>query len=329
MRRIQSVLALAAVIAASTVLASPAAAVTGTLDQYQNSLGTYPLWGSDYSLAQSFTAGMSGPLTAVGIYAATWGETGTAGSAAKGSATLAIVPTYNGLPNTEFPLVTKDVIVPATDGGEWVYYSFSSPPDVELNGQYAVVVTIHAPWGLEWLGSCPSAYASGQASVKGPSDPYWLTIPQWNTVHHTTNCMGDFSFRTYVGSAATPAPTATHTPVATATHAAVATATTRPGAVPPPPPTPRVSAAVSATATTAAPTPSPATSPVAPPIVADATDVAGAAASPTQSDAGGVVGSSSSSSSDPPIAVLVIAGAGLGAAALLLIWKLGVFAGRT
>ena len=326
LRRIKVALAAAAVMAAVMALASPAVAVTGGLDQYSNSIGTFPLWGSDYSLAQTFTSGYLRPLTAVGIYASTFGPTSTSGTAARGSATLQIVPAYNGLPNTEFPLVTENVIIPASDGGQWVYFNFSSPPQVDLHGQYAIVVTVHAPWGMEWLGSCPSnAYKFGQASVKGPRDPYWQTIAQWNTVHHTSVCMGDFSFRTYVGAAATPPPALTAPP--TAVHTAAPTATTGPGAFPPAPPTPHASATPTPHASTTA---TPATTSVVAPIVAGATGTP--ASSPTSTGAAAPdsgSGSGSSPSSTPPIAVFVLAAAGLGGAALFLIWKVpGLLAGR-
>ena len=329
MRRIKVALAAAAVIAASMALASPAAAVTGALDQYSNSIGTFPLWGSDYSLAQTFTSGYNRPLTAVGIYASPYGPTSTSGTAARGSATLQIVPVYNGLPNTEFPLITENVIIPVSDGGQWVYFNFSSPPQVDLRGQYAIVVTVHAPWGMEWLGSCASAYKFGQAAVKGPSDPYWLTIAQWNTVHHTSVCMGDFSFRTYVGAAATPLPTATHTaaptaaPTAahTAAHTAAPTTTTGPGAVPPPPPAPLASATDSPEAT--ASTTASATSQ----LDAEATPSGTLTAAIAGATAAGSPGSSGSSSGgDPPsgisfAAVLAALAATGGAGAAFFIWR--------
>ncbi|HEX7490775.1 MAG TPA: hypothetical protein VF337_03610 [Candidatus Limnocylindrales bacterium] len=341
-------MAIVAVLAANVALASPAAAVTGALDQYSKVITTYPLWGSDYSLAQTFTSGYLRPLTAVGIYAAPWGPTGSSGSAAKGSATVQVVPTYLGLPVTEFPLVTENFIIPTVDGGEWVYFNFSSPPQIDLHAVYAIVVTIHGPWGLEWLGSCStSAYKFGQASVKGPSDPYWLTIAEWDTVHHTSVCMGDFSFRTYVGAAVTPThtptpaptatpaptptpipmptPTPTHTPTPTAAPTSAAGATTGPGAIRPPPAAPSVSGTTMAPATLM-PTPDPATvatslvaedSPAGSPIAA----VAGATAAATPGS--GVPSSpGEGSSSGVPIAavltaIVVMGGAGAG----LFLWR--------
>ena len=330
LRRIKVALAAAAVIAATMALASPAAAVTGALDQYQNGLGTFPLWGSDYSLAQTFTSGYLRPLTAVGIYATPWGPTSASGSAAKGSATLQIVPVYNGLPNTEFPLLTENVIIPTSDGGQWVYFNFPSPPLVDLHGQYAIVVTVHAPWGMEWLGSCSaSAYKFGQAAVKGPTDPYWLTVAQWNTVHHTSYCLADFSFRTYVGAAATPVPTVTHTATPTPAHTAVPTAartaaptaTTGPGAVPPPPPAPLTSAtdSVAATGSTTASAESQLAAGGTPsgPLAAA---VAGATASGSPGSSGSSSGGGSSSGISYAAVLAALAATG-GAGAAFFFWR--------
>jgi hypothetical protein len=324
-------------------MVSPAAAVNGALDQYSNNLSTYPLWGSDYSLAQTFTSGYLRPLTAVGIYAAPWGQTGTPGSAARGSATLQIVPVYNGLPNTDFPLLSEEVVIPMVDGGQWVYFNFSAPPLIDLHGQYAIVVTVHAPWGLEWLGSCSSSYKFGQAAVKGPADPYWLTVAQWDTVHHTTVCMGDFSFRTYVGSLPTPTPmptpalTPTPTPTPTPAHTPAPTSaggpTTGPGAIPPPPPPPSAHGTTTAPAASTA-TPDAAVAPT--DLVAGATPegslVAAVAGSPeagspeaTSLLAADPSSPSGGSSSGIPIATLMAAAAAIavvgGAGAGLFLWR--------
>jgi hypothetical protein len=228
------------------------------------------------------------------------------------------------------------VIIPAVDGGKWVYFNFSTPPQVDLHGQYAIVVTIHGPWGLEWLGSCStSAYKFGQAAVKGPSDPYWLTIAQWNTVHHTSVCMGDFSFRTYVGAAVIPThlqtPTTTHTPTPTPLHTPTHTpaptgahTTTAPGAIPPPPPPPPSGSG--ATDPAATPTADPAS--VTSPLITEATPLEPPIGAVAGSTAATLPGSrdpsspSDGSSSGVPLAGLLAAIAGTGVAgAALLLWR--------
>lgn len=328
MRRIAATLA---AIAAMLALTTGSALAAGQLDQQQTDIGGWnggsPIWNSDYYEIQTFTAGYSRTLLSVSIYAGYWGPTSIAGSSPAGTATLEVLPMSNGVPDFVFVWARETRALPADANIGWVTFTISTPFDVVAGTQYAIMLQAHAPWGIDWLGTCSANYAGGQAMVMNSFDSFSLrTIPNWGAQvgGGPSMCTHDLAFKTTVASpAATPTPAPTAAPAATPTPAPTSAsgATTGAGAFPPAPPAPPAST----TATAAAAAPTPTTTSVVAPIVAAATQAGGtAAASPTPAPAAAAAGSPPSSS-DPPIAVFVLAAAGLGGAALLLLWKLPGF----
>jgi hypothetical protein len=291
------------------MLAAPAAAITGTLDQYQTNISTYPLWASEYTLAQSFTPSRTGPLTAFGIYASPYCITCTPTPGSSGSVTVTIDGTANHQPDG-FPLDSMDTAIPITDGGEWVYFSWASAPILTAGQEYIFIMTVHSPWGMEWLGDCTDIYSRGRALVRRPYDPFWLTVSQWDSLVGSTACMGDFSFRAYLGATPTATPVPTPPPVATATR----TRTPAPGATTAPHATATGTSTLAPGATPAA---AAATSTATP--GAGVAGVAGVTAAPTDSAGSGSSGGSSSGSSALILAALAVIAAGGGIA--LFLWR--------
>ncbi len=222
--------ALLAVLVASLAFAGGAAAVVipGTLDQHQNSGPDSAYWNQNYSVAQTFTAGLTGSLDAVTF------NLGTAQPevvpAAVGDLSVQILATSGGVPSGS-PLATEN-ITGAVSGGLYLV-TFTSPASVASGTQYALVLTPGTSSLLDWLGVCGSdAYAGGSALVfDSANHPSWMTVPAWASAEESNACTQDFEFATYVTEAATPSPTAT----APATATALSTVTAPPTATAPVP----------------------------------------------------------------------------------------------
>lgn len=203
---------LAAAVVSLLALTAGSAFATGTLDQTQvdTSTGVNPV---QASLAQTFTAGLSGKLDEADVNL-TLPQTApaVAGAPAIAGITVEIWAAPGGVP-TGPALATESVV--AVDG--WNLVPFTTPPDVLAGTQYALVVAGNLQ---SWTGDCTNAYANGQGLILDASA--WITIPAYGAAHFqdpTPFCLQDFAFRTFVTvAAATPAPTRAATPPPTSTN---------------------------------------------------------------------------------------------------------------
>lgn len=206
MRRIGTILATLAV-----ALAVPASTLAaGTLDQEQanhsSSGGWYdgsPLW----QIAQTFTAGATGTIDSVSIYAGVEVVGGAqVGPAVAGDLSVEIWATSGNVPVS--PALAQRTVTPAWPAG-WFDVSFASPASVVSGTQYAIVlVTDAGATRMQWPGNCAAdAYAGGEALWRHGGST-------WALVHDSGNatvCQYDFAFRTYVTPNATQPPTTTST----------------------------------------------------------------------------------------------------------------------
>ncbi len=226
--------AAAALILTLSAAGTALAVIPGTLDQAHECAVTdcntadaalYPSWNSQngtdetaaVTLGQTFTAGRTGPLTAVSLYLA-----GIDGSPAPATLTVAVV-NVDGSGN---PIMTSILAAGtiATAGTSltssmtpgWFTLAFSTPPSVTSGHKYAIVLggaTQTGAW-MRWAIDSTNAgaytdYAGGEAMAasKAQAASTWA----WTTMNDVLTDGGqgtaDFGFRTYVGAAATPTAT--------------------------------------------------------------------------------------------------------------------------
>ena len=337
MRRIAG--AMASLLAILALSGQPALA-TGLIDQQQTDVGGWnggsPIWDSNYVELQTFTPAHSRKLIAVEVYAGYYTTT-IPGSAPTGQVMMEILPVNSGTPDFIFVWAREFKQLPADPA--WVTFNISTPVNLVAGTQYAILLQAQAPWGLDWLGSCVSTFAGGQALAMNRFDSFTLKpVDGWGSAAYY--CTKDLAFKTIIEGptlvtlpptpitlpTATPSPTprpaatATHTaaPTAapTATHTAAPTATptaapTGPGPLPPvPPPPPTASGLIGAVDTA----PASATSTPAE-LVAGVTSVP-SAANPPEPASGGAAPSNS---------LVIVLAAAAAAAALLgggfAIWR--------
>jgi len=170
---------------------SAMALTPGDLDQQSNLVG-HSL-GSSADQAQTFTAGKTGALDDVELY-----------FNGSGTITVTIQTTSGGLPTGTVLATTT-----ATPGSSpaWLDFAFASPASVTSGVMYAIVFNTGvaaALWGT--ANTDPDNYAAGQALRDSGT---WVA----------SNSIGDFGFRTYVGTAAEGTPPSNVTAPPTATGA--------------------------------------------------------------------------------------------------------------
>jgi hypothetical protein len=176
----------------------PVAAATGTLDQQQTSilggllLYSSPPASSPQFLGQTFTAGLTGPLTEVDLaVACTQGDTTVCTSNGpvtveirSGDPTGALLASASLL-SSAIPTVPESVMP-----SEFVAFVFSSPPDVVAGTVYAIVITAtNAFYGNYSVGNCYSGnpYVAGTAYYY---DGIWREV--------LPSGEQDLAFKTYV-----------------------------------------------------------------------------------------------------------------------------------
>ncbi|PWT87060.1 MAG: hypothetical protein C5B58_00390 [Acidobacteria bacterium] len=130
------------------------------LDQYQTNAGAAPRIGGDTSLAQTFTAGVSGELTSVSLRLSrnNVGETN--------ALLVSITDTQNGLPGAQLGLASLARI--SSDYRDWYSIGFQLQ-SVHLcaNHQYALVLSCPGSFlGIDIGGSVYDFYTWGQAMQK-------------------------------------------------------------------------------------------------------------------------------------------------------------------
>jgi hypothetical protein len=230
-RRLAAILSVALILG---LLPGTAAAIANTIDQQQTGIDTE--LESSYTVAQTFTDHLYGPLNFVDVYLGTTGHNeeldlqGTTGNPA--------------LPNGVNIATSSQYVTGSSLAGAWITFSF--PGSILLPGHvYALVIAPSA--SVVMYGSSTDTYTGGAA--------YHLTSGGWTLVtSEYAGGVADYAFRTWMGMASptpTPTPVPTYTPPPTPTH----TPTHAPTASPTPSPT--VTPADSSVAPTGTPTATP------------------------------------------------------------------------
>lgn len=185
----------------ATLILSTGIARADTLDQSMTQIdrekpalvgGPESVWGE--SLAQTFTAGLSGPLDRIKLYL---GE--PVASLDEHDVTVEITDTVGGSPGST--VLASALVEPSQMSeheGSWVEVKFSSPPTVIAGTRYAIVVyaagkdeygwwaappeTTYGGGGVYWSGSPPASWgresffsATGFETYVGPRTPTTLT----------------------------------------------------------------------------------------------------------------------------------------------------------
>ncbi len=179
----------AAIVVAATLLV-PNLAMAGTLDQQQPTVTSMALNAhSMQSVAQTFTAGLTGKLDQVDLNV---NKSGTPPV----PLTVELRGVSAGLPGSAV-LASQTVLassVVAFPGSGWVSFAFPTPGSVTAGTQYAIVAQSAAvfPDTYAWSqGTGTDPYAGGAAYFASSSPPTtaWMPVPIGPP---------DFAFKTYV-----------------------------------------------------------------------------------------------------------------------------------
>jgi hypothetical protein len=180
--------------ACAACFAAPGAALGGTLDQQQPNGGGAALQvQSMQSVAQTFTAGLSGGLDQVDL------KLSAAPVAPLLPLTVEIRNTAGGSPGTTV-LASASVPAPAPPTTTFVPVAFTTPPPVAAGTQYAIVA-YNADTGLRfwsWAVEASNPYTAGASFFQASSPPG----STW-----TEFTGSDLTFKTYVLTAAGTAAT--------------------------------------------------------------------------------------------------------------------------
>jgi hypothetical protein len=182
--------------ACAVCVALPGVAVAGMLDQQQpNGAGVGYDVDSTQSMAQTFTAGLSGALDRVDL------KLDKSGSGVTMPLVVEIRNVAGGLPGGTV-LASGSLpasAAPAFMSPAFVPIGFAAPASVTAGTQYAIVTynadTVPSFWG--WPTDDTNPYAPGLALFQAASPPG----PTWTSIDGS-----DLAFKTYV---VTPTPTAT------------------------------------------------------------------------------------------------------------------------
>ena len=178
----------------TVLVAAPASAPARTVDQQQTSSTNNAALTSDQSIAQTFTAGMSGVLDQADLVLSTFGSP-------PASVTVEIRDTSAGAPGTA---VLGTATIPTSSIAAtkaFVPALFPTPVPISAGTKYAIVA--YSPGTSPndvgaWYQNPPSVYAGGSGFYTMTSSPPgapWI------------DQMGDYAFRTYVAPAPPPAST--------------------------------------------------------------------------------------------------------------------------
>jgi uncharacterized repeat protein (TIGR01451 family) len=184
------------------VLLATASGSGPTLDQQNLILGTGgEVFSATQWTGQSFTAGVSGPLSRVDLNLFCYGCTTTAPP----PITISIRAAVNGLP-TGSDLSTASLRIDQTGAGKFYSANFASPTTVAAGSQYAIVIRPSAAFSAGLLAFSNSAvdsthgnnsYAGGEMYYSTTSGSTWLVQTFGSSSPPQT---ADGGFKTYVGS---------------------------------------------------------------------------------------------------------------------------------
>jgi hypothetical protein len=191
----------------SLTAGSTLAFIPGTLDQHQDDTSASGMyWYSDFTLAQTFTAGVTGELNAVGVYVGNQvaPSVQVRPNIDAPNAQFNIVATTAGVPSGSGPIVSESLFVDATAG--WFYWTLPTYIPMASGQQYGILIKFGDGYAFNWAGNCTDAYAGGAALLYATG---WQTVQDWQDENpeYKGACIADFAFRTYMTAGAIPTAT--------------------------------------------------------------------------------------------------------------------------
>jgi hypothetical protein len=220
-------------IGAGSALAVP---IPGTLDQEQTIVTAQSATlGSVYTQAQTFTAGQTGTLEAIGIYVGAAQAQIAVRPAADPTADLygrvGVASASGGIPSGPYLMNQTYTTFPGEP--DWIYFILPTPASITAGAQYSIIATVSGLWQLAWAGHCATDnYAGGSALIFDSSkpSPAWQTMASWGAdLGWNAACQQDFGFKTFITAAAVETTAPTLIP-----FESFQGATTTPGTTPPP-----------------------------------------------------------------------------------------------
>jgi hypothetical protein len=213
LRRLGATLAAVAAVLALTAGSTLAVAHA---DQSQIVItGNSAEWNSNFTLAQTFTAGITGTLAEVDLYVGVTPQqvVNVVRPAVIGDTSITVFPTTGGIPSGSAIAAESVNLVDTLPG--WVVFNIPSGPAVTAGTQYAIAITENNPSTatINWYGDCATDnYSGGQALTNDFTNNGWHTVTAWSAGQGSSfaaYCQQDFAFRTFVTVPVPPDPTPT------------------------------------------------------------------------------------------------------------------------
>jgi hypothetical protein len=196
---------------ALTAGSATALAVPGTLDQEQAVHTDSLLFASRYEMAQTFTAGSTGNLVAIGVFVGAASTPNVvANDVTPGPGTnfgITVTGTSSDLP-TGTPLTNHQYIGMSVEmDPNWYYFVLDPVVPIASGTKYAILISAIGTGRIGWFGDCEGGYAggAGYGFFLDSTTPAWQLL---GSLDGYETCLDDFAFRTYV-SDTTPPPSVT------------------------------------------------------------------------------------------------------------------------
>jgi hypothetical protein len=174
---------------------APGAAFADTLDQQQPAGGSDVRLDSTESLAQTFTAGVTGPLDRVELLL------GFPDSAPDAPMTVEVRDVSGGSPGSTV-LASGSVAASAVSSTDaWVPITFATAAPVTAGGQYSIVAysAVDSTHSYFWAIDFPDPYPAGAT--------FYQTVSPPTSTWTLAALGGDQAFKTYVDVPSAPGPT--------------------------------------------------------------------------------------------------------------------------
>ncbi len=198
---------IAVLVGVLVVLGALPAAAQGalTLDQHQEDgptgfiVGDHNPADNPFTIAQTFTAGMSGPLGKVELYLSKLNI--VEGPQPPADPITVELRTVSGLdPSDPPPLATATIpasAIPIAQEPGWVPATFLTPYTVTAGIQYAIVASTDSAYSWHGSSGLSDAYTGGSRRSRDVDFPFWRS-------GCGAGCTPDMAFKTYVEVAGSP-----------------------------------------------------------------------------------------------------------------------------